>query len=271
MKSAVLRWTIYLLALFALGPVAGLLTGSLRGLDGGPDATPLVCSAPVAGILAGVAALAIALAVGLVGARLVGVEHGYTAAGLVLAWAAWRTGEVSELIRTAQSGAPLRSLTLEGVLFGALALGIAWALAAFAKRPTDAPEQPRFGSRPLGVLVAGFLAAGVGAWLVAVTPLKGQAVAAAIAGGILAAAVGRLVDLEAPLPILVAPVLLVGIVAPLTGFITRGTTGVVAAAYAGTLFPTSHITPLDFIAGAFLGVPVGISWATSMGTGRAGP
>jgi len=45
----------------------------------------------------------------------------------------------------------------------------------------------------------------------------------------------------------------------------------VHAAYAGALFPTANITPLDFLAGAFLGVPVGISWAASLSSGRIGP
>ncbi|MEX2217833.1 MAG: hypothetical protein WD749_03655 [Phycisphaerales bacterium] len=271
MKSAVLRWTIYLLALFVVGPIAGWLTGALRGVDGGPDATPLVCSTPVAGLAAGLGAVVIALVVGASTAALLGVGNGFSAAGLVLAWAAWRTGEIDALIRTAKSSGPLPSLSVEAAIFGAVALGVALAIAAVGRQQTTDPPHRFLGTRPLPVLIVGFLGAAIGAWLVAVTPLKGQAVAAAVVGGILAAAAGRLVDPEAPLPVLALPVLALGIVAPLTGFITKAPMDVVQAAYAGALFPTANVVPMDYIAGAFLGAPVGVSWAASMSSGKVGP
>ena len=271
MKAAILRWTLYLAALLVLGPLAGSLTGALHGVDGSPDATPLVSSAPVPGVLAALGAMVIALAGGAVAAVLIGVDGAFSVAGLILAWAAWRSGVVNELIRTAHSARPLFSLAIEGLLFGAVALAVACAVAAAGKRqPTD-PVHRFFGTRPLPVIATGFVAAAVGAWLVAVTPLKGQAMAGAMVGGILAAAAGRLADPEAPVPLLTAPVLILAIIAPLTGFVTKGGADVVQAAYQGALFPTANITPLDYIAGAFLGVPIGVSWAASMSSGRIGP
>lgn len=270
MKAAFVRWTIYLTALFVIGPLAGLLTGALRNVDGGTNATPLVSSNPALGVAAAVGAIAIAVLVGAVGARLMGVGPGFSAAGLVLAWVAWRTGEVNELIRSAQSSSPLVSLAIEGLLMGVLALLAACGIAWIAQRQIEDPPHRYFGARPLPALAAGFIGAGIGAWLVAVTPLKGQAVAAAVVSAIFGAAAGRLVDLEAPLPLLAVPTLLWAAVGPLTGFITKGS-AVVPAAYAGALFPTANITPLDFVAGVFLGAPVGISWAASLSSGRIGP
>src|SRR3954471_12694627 len=121
MKATILRWTIFLLALLLFGPLAGWLTGVLRSADGGPHATPLVSSIPSAGVLAGLGATGIALALGLGAAMPLGAPTGFSAAGLVLAWAAWRTGEMNELIRSAHSAGPLGRLSLEGVVFGAVA------------------------------------------------------------------------------------------------------------------------------------------------------
>lgn len=271
MRTAILRWTIYLLALFVFGPLAGMLTGSLRATDGGPDATLLVNATPAMGILVGLGAVAIALAVGIGAALLLGAQPGMTATGLVLAWSAWRTGDVLELIRTAHSAAPLRSLALEGLLFGLLAIVVASAVTAVGRRLHTESARRLFGEKPLPVLAVGLVAGAIAAWLVAVTPLKGQAVISGVAAGIFAAAAGRLVDPQAPIPILAAPVFLLAALAPLSGFLVRGHADVVHAAYAGALFPTANITPLDWIAGAFLGVPFGISWATSLASGRVGP
>jgi len=58
MKQTTTRWSVYLLALFLLGPVAGLLVASLRAPDGGHDATLLVNTTPVMGVIKGLLAIA---------------------------------------------------------------------------------------------------------------------------------------------------------------------------------------------------------------------
>ncbi len=46
MRNGIIRWTIYLIALFVAGPAAGALVGAVHAVDGGP-ASPLVSASPV--------------------------------------------------------------------------------------------------------------------------------------------------------------------------------------------------------------------------------
>jgi hypothetical protein len=269
MLESTLRWTIYLAAAFVFGPIAGTLTGSLHATDGSHSATPLVCASPSSGLLMGLAAMGIALVVGLVAARLLGAAPGMTAAGIVVAWAAWRTGDVDELIRTAQSGRPLTILAAEGAIFGCLAVAMCLAIVIVApdgKAVAPPTLRDRFWggpTTPVAVLIALF-AAGVAAWFVGVTPLKGQAVFAAIAAGTLAAAAGRLADFRLPLASLSIPIAALAVVGPLAGMAIAGSQAVVQMSYKGTLFPLANIAPLDWVAGGLLGIPQGVSWAGSM-------
>jgi hypothetical protein len=252
----------------------GALTGSLRASDGSHNATPLLCTSPATGLLLGLAACGIALVVGLIAARLLGAAPGMSAAGLVLAWAAWKTGDVDQLIRTAQSATPLRILSLEGAIFGFLAILLGFAIALISHHDGMDPSPPPEGkSKPailagearasLIVLPIAFFAAAVAAWFIGISPLKGQAVFAAIAAGALGAAAGRLANIHVPMPMLVIPIAVLAIVGPLSGE-ALASSGVVATTYKGNLFPLANISALDWIAGGLLGIPLGVAWAGSM-------
>jgi hypothetical protein len=245
-----------------------MVMGGLRGPDGGLAATPLVSAAPASGIVAGLIAAAIALGVGLFAAKFLGLGPGMTAAGLVLAWAAWKTGTVEGLVRSAQSSQPLKVLALEGLLFGLVAVVITAALGFFAKRDAHHDHAHAGTSKytvAMGPAIGAALVAGaVVAWLLAVSPLKGQAIAAAIAAATIASAAARLVDFKAPMPALIIPVVALAILGPLTGVAMAGHAGVVTRVYDGSLFPIANITPLDWIAGGLLGIPLGVAWAGSM-------
>jgi hypothetical protein len=286
MRQGITRWTIYLLCLCIVGPAAGALTGALRASDGSHAASPLFCTSPGLGLAAGVGALVLALIMGLLAAKFVSTAAGFTAAGLVVAWAAWRTGDVDDMIRAAQSGGPLLWQVVEGAFFGILGLLVAVVLFAWGRAEHE-PRQDRVpgdvavahavarsfasilirvfkGKGGLAVLPVAVIAAAVAGWLIGVNPHKGQAVFAAIAAGVLGGAAGRLVDFEVSLPSLVLPIVVLGVIGPLTGFAFAGGGGIVHAAYKGTLFPLANITALDWIAGALLGIPVGVAWAGSM-------
>lgn len=287
MRQAIIRWTIYLLALFVIGPLAGAMTGSLRASDGSHAATPLFSTTPILGLVYGIAALLIALLVGVAAARLVSTASGFTAAGLVVAWAAWTTGDVDQMIRVSHSGSPLLSQSLEGAIFGVLALGIAavlWIIgrpeqtdpnkrkdpedaliAALSQGPAKLFYKVFKGKGGAAVIPVALLAGAAAAWFIGVSPIKGQAVFAAITAGIVAAAAGRLVELEVSLPTLIVPIVALAILGPLAGYaMAGGADKVVASAYANSLFPVANITALDWIAGALLGVPIGVGWAGSM-------
>lgn len=289
MRNAVTRWTIYFAALLVVGPLAGSLTAALRTPTGSTEATALVSSSPILGLGAAVAAVVLAGLVGLVAVRLVNVHSGMTAAGLVLAWATWRTGTVDELIRAARSDAPLVRLAFEGGIFGILGVALA-ALLVAAARPSDpeAPAEPppRKGMKPrppaadaslrerlrrafpraeaAAGIGAGLLAGAAAAWLIAQEPLKGQALAAAVVGGVAAGVVGRLVDSRTPILGFFIAMATLAIAGPITGMLIAPRGGAFAAVNTGTLFPLAVPLPLDWIAGALLGIPLGAAWAASM-------
>jgi hypothetical protein len=265
MRSTIIRWTIYCFGLFAAGPAAGLLISMIRAADGGPG-TPIVSGSPFFGLALALAALAIALAVGVMAGRLLGPAAALTASGIVVAWAAWRSAEVHNLIRTYQSGSPLIKLALEGAIIGLLGLGLAiTCIRAGHSSPGSSgriPWLPKPGPGTWISMAVGLAAGAVAAWLIAASPLKGQSVFAAIAAGTMAAAAARLVDIEAPIHFMFIPIAALAILAPVTGLLFSG--DVVAASYKGTLFPLASISPLDWIAGGLLGIPLGVSWAGSM-------
>lgn len=275
-----IRWIFLLGALFVLGPVAGGLIGSLRDSTGGHAATPLTSSEPVTGILSILFAFTLAALVGAGGGRIFGPRLGMRCAGLVLAWAAWSTGTIDAIIRSAQSAAPLRALALEAVVVSIAMLALLGFI-LFLSRPRAAHEEhdlPCSGAllnqcrrlaspASLIAVVAGFVGGGLVAWVVAISPLKGQAVFSAIAAGIGAGAIARLTGSsieDDPCPL--APylsIVLLAIGAPVAGIIVHGS-GIVDAVYAGEVFAATRVLPLDVIAGGVLGVPIGLAWACSM-------
>lgn len=268
--NTIVRWTIYLAAALAVGPLAGALTGWLRAPDGSGFATPLVSTAPLVGLAAGLLAAMLALAAGFIATRHMGSRAGMLTAGLVLAWAAWRTGTVDQIIRANDSGAVLWRLAAEGAIFGAVAVALSFALQVVERLEREdspvnagasAPGRWRASAAPVA---AGVLAGAVAAWFVAQTPLKGQTIAAAIISSVFGAAAARLVDVRAPLATLAVPVAVLAVLGPLSGVVVGASPTVLVAGRNGTLFPLANILPLDWIAGGMLGIPLGVAWASSL-------
>lgn len=297
MKHAWVRWVMYGVALLALGPVAGLLTGSLRAADGSSHATLLVSNSPIKGLAAGVAVFVMAGVLGAATARLVSGRAGMIAAGLVVAWAAWRTGEADDIVRRAQSAAPLWSFAAEAALVGVATLLVVALVVLTAQRehhaegptaasalsspstsaatskPGSAERKSGFGTLlpgPGGIaaLLAGTALAAAAAWFVGVEPVKGQMIAAAIVAGLIAGTVARLADASSPVTVPVMAICILGIAGPAVGAIMHGDR-VVAAMYAGSVLPLARGVPLDWAAGALIGTPLGLAWAGSLMEKRA--
>lgn len=266
------RWLCPTLSLFVLGPAAYLVTSSLGRADGLPDATLLLSSTPVLGLLAGAIVFALAWLAGVLAARLVSPFSGLTHAGFVLAWAAWGTGPILPLVRagTSPDGA-LRTLALEGLLVAGLSAVLAVLIARAAptvraESSDDPPESGRFDSRLIGAFAVAIMAGAVASWIVAREPLKGQAIGAAAAAGIAAAVAARVLTSAAtPAAFFVAAVGALGAVSSAYAAATAPSGDrTLALLYAGTMTPLASITPLDWAAGAFLGVPLGLAWAASL-------
>ncbi|MCL4742319.1 MAG: hypothetical protein KJZ54_08965 [Phycisphaerales bacterium] len=287
MLKAVSRYLPPLAALFVLGPIAAFLVNLLRAPDGSRDATLLVGSSPALGVMVLLGVFALAAPAALLATRFHGWRSGMWTAGLTLAHAAWASGPVDMVIRREASPGTLTMFAIEGLLVGVLSAALAAGVWLVAVRryershdpheaPDAAPRRPHPKNELLRAVMAPGALVGVGvavvvgggvAWLVAQEPLKGQAVFAAIFAGIVGAGFGRLAssyidDAANSLTFFVA-IALLALVAPIAARFVHGDQ-LVADLYAGRYFGPAAPVGLDWAAGGFLGIPIGVSWFASL-------
>ncbi|MBX3356988.1 MAG: hypothetical protein KF745_01035 [Phycisphaeraceae bacterium] len=284
MSKSLQRWILPLLALLVLGPLAGWMTVSLRSSNGGEGTSILVCSSWVRGLGACLGAFALAAVAGCLSGRMLTRSWGFFCAGLVLAWAAWGTGTIAEVLRTTNSSGTFLILSVEGLIVGGLGVVLAALIARASPREHPVAESwtdddhsavPTLALAVVLSLVAG----GVGAWLIAQNSLKGQTVAAAVAAAILAAGFGRLSAQRAPALLFFVVMACLAVLGPAMAMVLNFSPGasgasrlqvfpasadVIAGVRAGLLLPLARPLPLDWIAGAFIGIPLGLNWAGSM-------
>lgn len=268
MISLAIRWFAPMLALFVLGPLAALMVRGLSGPLGGEHFSFLV-GPGAAGVVVMLAVVGLALIAGVLGSLIDNPHSGLTSAGLVLCWATWQTGEINGILRATDSRGTLTTLGVEGVIVAVLGIALAWVVlrAGAKKTPPDhvvehtVPVGDQTLYIGLGVCV---LATLVGAYLVAREPLKGQAVAGAIIAGLLGTMAGRLAAPKAPAFGYIVVIGVIAAASPLLASMLAGPEGPLAAARANHLFRPGNILPMDWMAGAFVGAPIGLAWAASM-------
>lgn len=273
MLKAVLYWIIMLLAALAVGPAAGALVGGLRAPDGAGHVTPLTSTPAALGLGAGIAALLLAIGAAYLSARLLGPRAAMTVAGIVAAWIAVRSAAPDDLIQRTQRPGMVWLLAVEGAILGTLAL-----FGAFAVLRAGGPArgEPRtFADGGLKSIAAGAAAAApvaaVIAYLVAFESLKLQTVFAASFAGIGAGAAAALAcslvsserSIVRPTLAAFAGMALLAAVGPASALAVNSG-AMLKSAYAGMYFPLAAPLAFDWIAGAFLGIPIGIGWAGAM-------
>lgn len=270
MLKTALRYCALALALFAMGPLAWMLVGTLRAEGGGPGATPLLSLTPVPGLVRGFAAVVLCCAFGLLVRRFVTPRWAYFCTGLALAWAAYGTGSLVEVLRASPSERTLWMLAVEALVLGAPVVVFAWLVQPHSDAmPPPADRKLSYRDKqPVSVgtiaFVVALVAASLGAWLIAQNTLKGQTIAAAVVGGLLAALAGHLLVPPAPPWVYLAGVVAVAIGAPVVaGLIEQSGTDLLRAAYANRVFAPARVLPLDWLAGGLIGVPLGWAWAAS--------
>lgn len=275
MSRGTVRWIFYFAAMFIVGPIAGSLVALLRAADGGPHATLLVNTSLLDGLLVGVAVFVMAGAMGAAAARLTDSRAGLSTAGLVLVWAAWRGGRVDELLRTAESAAPLWSLAAEGAIFGTAAIVTASLIMLVARKNPDLPDGERpagfknqlidavAGSGvPVAVITVTLVTAAIVWWLV-FSEYKGQVILGATLAMFFGVTAGRVASHLAPPHCFFLAVVVLAVLGPAVGVLAQGGS-ILRATYASDLLPIARLTPLDWIAAGFLGGPLGLAWASSL-------
>lgn len=263
MKQTVINWTIFALAALVAGPIAGRLVEMSQAADGARAATALISASPVMGIILYGAAFVIAGLVGVAAARVAPLGVAMPAAGLVLAWVAWRTARIDDVLRLTHESGSFWTLAIEGLLMAGAGIAIGAFILRASRRLKAEPGDGLFSGQTLAGAGAGMAAGAMAAWLIARSDEVGQTFAAAIAAGVAVTVVGRIVSVRAPLLAFVAVGSLLAFAGPAAGGIANGAEAV-RDAYAGTLIPLARVMPIDWIAGILIGVPIGASWAAAM-------
>jgi len=295
MLKATLKWALILASLLALGPVVSRLMMNVRDVDGGRAVTFLV-NGDFTGALVVLAALVGSmLLVGLIGAKLFGLGTGLTCAGFVAAWTATAEGNLESIVRRAGGGEDLVKLGAEGLLltvlagvmavvFGKVAAGAAGGARADGGAVMTVASSNARGRSPWGLftdgdasrdnplpviligLGAGLMVAVAVVWLLALSGARNQTLASAIGAGIAAGAVSHAVSAgrSYALSVLV-PILSIAVLAFVAPIIVKSVEGqrLLARVYDGSVLNIARPVSLDWVAGALIGVPLGMSWANS--------
>lgn len=248
MNKVLLRWILPTSAALVFGPLVGAVVASLHDDAGSTETTLLLSSAPVMGVLALILVAAVAGIGGAITGRLTLPGTGRTFAGLVVAWAAMRTGASWDIFMS-HGGTVIVPLAIEGVLVAAAA-GVVVVLLVAGE-----------GTRNARTIREDLAAA-----LTGKSALIGLLVG--VIGGVLCAVGVQLASADLP-PERArlrasAAMLLLMVLSPLSLLVMPGAGAVSDAARAGTLFGPGLVQPLDWFAGILLGVPTGMAWVGSV-------
>ena len=265
MLEGVKRWTVSLAALLVGGPAVYLLTAT-GSSTGGFRVPGLLSEQPALGLARDAAAVALAGVIGLAAGRLVSLRTGLFAAGLALAWGAWGGGTIDSVARAAGSAGLPRAcvmLAIEGAVLGVIAVGFAAAIGRTARPSglTPLQEERPTPAHTLLALAAGLVLLGVLAWAVAQNARAGQALAAGMIGSVGAMTAALFIQHRQSPAVATGAAALMAVIGPLLASGLAGFEGgqLAQQIYAGAAFPTLRLLPMHWLAGAFLGVPLGIS------------
>lgn len=265
MKNALVRWGLIAAATLAVGPLLDSLMAVARDGSGGRNVTLLVSQAPAVSLALGLIVIAAAAAFGYAVRRVTTIGLGLFCAGAIVAWPAFNGATAEGLVRDAQSAGPFARLAVEMALLGVIGvLGTRFIVGRIEPDPSGR-EDPEELIGPRAALGAGvsFVVAGVSLWILAREGTPGQNTAAAGLAAMAAVAAGRSAAPKASIVACVAGIFAVGLAGPILALVTQGS-DIVVAAYSNSLAPLARITPMTWLAGVWLGAPIGASWASSM-------
>jgi len=277
MVNATSRWILYIVSLIFIGPLAGMAMQLTDAADGSAG-TAIGNTNPILGVLALILGSVLAAAIGGLAAWRCGIRPGLICAGVVLCWMAGMSSGLTTML-AATGSAPWGMLVVEGVLVATclVVIGVVVALAAQRHTPTpgehvvaqssealQTEESIQFTGRTALAVGVAAIAGAAAAWVLAVTDLRGQVIAAAALAAVVIAVVVKLLDLKAPALAALASAAILAVASPALGLVRVPADDALALAYAQTIPGLALITPLDWAAGALLGTPFGLAWAASI-------
>lgn len=264
MRTVIARWTVLSLAALVAAPLlASLFDRFALAGDGGPASTLLLCDSPAKAALALVLAFAVALALGCAGAVLSGPRTGWAAASFTLMGPAVAGGTLIDLLRWVDAPSAFYRLAIESLLLAVPTLAIAWIIARVGKAAERDSSDPLPSTASATGMIVGLVAGAVGVWLMTQDTTKGQTLAGAVVGGVFAAGAGRIASARAPAVGFMVVIVFLSVAGPLIGALMHGSDAL-RAVYE---FRVAHLAlplPLDWAAGALLGVPLGLNIAGSV-------
>ena len=275
MREAIVKYGLFYGALLVVGAIAWRLT-CLASDAGGGHGTSLLNSANVGlSIAVGIGALLIAAGMGLLASKMLSPSGGVLDMGVVLAWGAYGLGTLRQIVTAkanadtgAGTRATLTNLAIEAVFVGVAVVAAAWLIERIGRR-TEPEEEAKPGAW-LTTLLCGAAGSAAGVWLVAQTGYKGQVVGAAMVGGVVGGIIAYAMDHHARLWPLIAGCAVVSVAGPVLALVTGGSDSTLhAAVISGSIHRWAQLTGLDGMAGACLGIPVGLYVAKGL-LGHAG-
>ena len=246
--------------------VMALAVGGLQSLQGVPGPTVGLAASPVSAAIGILLSLVVALAIALAVGRVVNAAVGAFVLGTGIAVLSMQCGTHANAVFV--DAGPV-AMAIETLVWGVLVLLMAMVLMRFTGPLPDQPwNEPKAAFDPGAVFSAaagrsswaGFLRLAAG-WVVLSNDLKGQAIFAATAGAIFVGLVGRILAPRTQPVLLFAAPVIVGALGQLTVAVTGGDG--VAAFVAGTSPRLGMAMPMDYAAGALMGVSMGLGWSRS--------
>lgn len=260
-----------MLASLGAGPALAVLFDRLSVAgDGGPASSVLLSVSPLQSGLAVLLAFGVALGLGCAGAAFCGPRTGWAAAAFTLMGPAWAGGTMIDLLRWADAPGAFYRLAIEAAILGVLTVGIGWVIARVGRAAERDGSDPIPSAASATGMIVGLVAGAIGVWLMTQDTSKGQSLAGAVMGGVFAAGAGRIASVRAPAMVFMVVVMVLGIAGPVSGALMHGPEAL-RAIYEFRIAHLALPLPLDWVAGALLGVPLGLNLAGSVMERRQGP
>jgi len=261
MREIFRQWMYTVIGALAVGPIAGDVASSVRGVGGSPHATGLLAESPVGGMFKMLICVSLAGLTMVAGAWLGFTRRALFVGGIVLSWSALRAGTVEGVIRATEGGGVYPRLAIEGAVLGALFVFFLWVVGRIRRR-ADASFVLPSGRDVRAVLV--FVISGIVlGWAVAQDGSGGQTLLAAFAAGLLGTLLARVVEPGSSILSAGIGAVALAVLAPIVWSIAgRGSS--LAAMYEGDIAGYALISPMTWLAGVSMGIWGGASWSDSV-------